>query len=389
MDIDFARYDDLVHRIYDAAMEPSHWPDTMEAIAQACEASRSVMFTPMHVPNQGGFAMDFNLPATVVERWASPAGLEDPYAAASLERGLFTDGTTMTGTELVPFEALVKTPFYRHTFQPMDVGQVCSSIVFDAVDAHKIPTVLLVYRPERDPLFDRMQVEILRRLNLHVSRALGVMFHLRDSAFQVAASHTALDRLAAGVVLLDAHGRVQFCNAAAEQHLREGRAVSLKGNAGGRGQLGLVARLHHSEAQFQKAVRDAVSPLASVPDHFSNALLLPDAEGKPSCVLHVAPLGQTSALAMGVEAPRAVLFLYDLAAASRVPPGLLSELFGLTPAEARAALQMLQGGTAEDMAQRLGVTPHTFKSQLKTVYAKSGTHRQADLLKMLLALSVA
>ncbi len=325
----------------------------------------------------------------MVERWASPTGLDDPYARASVERGLFTDGTTMMGTDLVPYEALVQTPFYQHTFQPMDVGQVCSSIVFDAVDAHKIPTVIVVYRSERDALFERLQVEILRRLNLHVSRALGVMFHLRDSAFQVAASHAALDRLASGVVLLDARGAVQFSNAAAQQHLRAQKAVRLNAGVGAGDRLTLAPRLHQNEGHFQKALREAVQPLAGVPDHFSNALLLPDADGKPGCVVHVAPLGQASALSVGVDAPRAIVFLYDLAAASRVPATLLSELFGLTPAEARAALQMLQGGTAEDMAQRLGVTPHTFKSQLKTVYAKSGTHRQADLLKMLLALSAA
>ncbi len=391
MAIDFSRYDDLVHRIYDAALEPAHWPSAMKAIAQACEASHSLVFTPLHRPAQGGFAIDFNLPAEMVECWASPAGLGDPYERACIERGLFADGVTMMGVDLVPYEEMVKTPFYKRVFKRMDVGQLCFSIVFDAVDAHKIPTVMSVHRSERSPLFEQQQVEILRRLNLHVSRALGVMFHLRDDAFQVAASHAALERLASGVLLLDGRGAVQFCNAAALQHLGQQNAVVLKaGVAVGLGdRLTLVPCLHQHEDSFQKALRDAVQPLAGVPDHFSNALVLPDADGKPACVVHVAPLGQASALSVGVETPRAIVFLYDLAAASRVSPTLLSELFGLTPAEARAALQMLQGGTAEDMAQRLGVTPHTFKSQLKTVYAKSGTHRQADLLKMLLALSAA
>jgi DNA-binding CsgD family transcriptional regulator len=126
-----------------------------------------------------------------------------------------------------------------------------------------------------------------------------------------------------------------------------------------------------------------------MPGHFSNALLLPDADGKPICVLHAAPLGQASALAVGSAAPKAIVFLYDLAAAAQVPPAMLCKLFDFTPAETRAAQQMLQGGSAEAMAQRLGVTVNTFKSQLKAAYAKSGTHRQADFLKLLLALAVA
>lgn len=83
------------------------------------------------------------------------------------------------------------------------------------------------------------------------------------------------------------------------------------------------------------------------------------------------------------------MFLYDLTAAARVSPATLCKLFGLTHAEARVAQHMLQGGSAESMAQRQGITVNTLKSHLKAAYAKSGTYRQADFLKLLLALTVA
>jgi DNA-binding CsgD family transcriptional regulator len=38
------------------------------------------------------------------------------------------------------------------------------------------------------------------------------------------------------------------------------------------------------------------------------------------------------------------------------------------------------------MAGRVGVAVTTFKTQLQNVYAKTNTHRQADLLKLFLAL---
>ena len=124
--------------------------------------------------------------------------------------------------------------------------------------------------------------------------------------------------------------------------------------------------------------------------HFTQALLLPDADGRPSYVVHVAPLGRNTADSAfplpGDSAPCAVVFMYDLAAVS-VTTDTLSKIFDLTPAEGRAALQLLQGGTADTMAQRLGVSAATFKSQLQAAYNKSQTHRQVDLLKLLLSLS--
>jgi DNA-binding CsgD family transcriptional regulator len=390
MPTDFARYDDLVHRIYDAALEPSQWPDALAGIAKACGGNRSAVFTPLHDPGRGGLALAHNLPPIVVERWAHKSRQDDPYAQVAFSKGLFLDGAAWSGDTLVSHADLVRTAFYRDLFEPMDVAHVCAGVVFDGVDAHKVPTAMTVYRSERDAAFDPPQVDVLRRLVLHVSRALGVMFHLRDSQFQVAATQAALDRLSAGVVLLAGHGGVQFCNSAALRQLQAADTVLLRAGGPPQGdRLVLAPRLHGQEADFQQALRAALSPLAGTPGHFSNALLLPDAAGKPICVLHIAPLGRASALAVGSAAPQAIVFLYDLAAAAKVPPAMLSALFDFTPAEARAAQQMLQGGSAEAMAQRLGVTVNTFKSQLKAAYAKSGTHRQADFLKLLLALAVA
>ena len=46
MALDMAGYDELVHRIYDAALEPTHWPRALQGIADACGGARSAMFTP-------------------------------------------------------------------------------------------------------------------------------------------------------------------------------------------------------------------------------------------------------------------------------------------------------------------------------------------------------
>jgi DNA-binding CsgD family transcriptional regulator len=40
------------------------------------------------------------------------------------------------------------------------------------------------------------------------------------------------------------------------------------------------------------------------------------------------------------------------------------------------------------MAERVGIAVNTFNTHLKNVFGKTNTHRQADLLKLLLALAV-
>ena len=94
--------------------------------------------------------------------------------------------------------------------------------------------------------------------------------------------------------------------------------------------------------------------------------------------------GQSFGTADGARPSRAIVFLYRLESVAQVRSELLCELFSLTPAEARAALQLLHGGGVTEMAERLGVSVNTFKTQLRVACEKTHTHRQADLLKLLL-----
>ena len=388
MESDLAAYDDLVHHIYDAALEPAHWTDVVGRIAHACGGSRSLLFTPLHGPAQGGFAFPNNIPQANLEKWASSIVSDDPIALAASASGLLVEGNTFSGRELVSDEHLKLSRLYRELWVPLDIAHVCSGIVFGGTDARTLPAAVSVYRRSCDSPFAAKDLNLLRRLMAHMSRSLGVMFHLRDSQLQVASSLAALDRFSAGVVLLDDAGGVQFANAAAQRAFRRADPVTMASHAAGAPHLRLAARLRSFEADLKRRLAAALAPLQEPEgDHFSEAIVLPDAQGKPLCVLHVAPLGRANTLAAGGAQPRAIVFLYDLAAAASVPTTQLCDLFGLTPAEVRAALQVLQGGSGDDMAARLDVSVNTFKSQLKAAYAKSNTHRQADLLKLLLALA--
>ena len=393
MEVDLARYDDLLHRIYASALDPSAWAPTLSAIADAFDARRAVLFTFMHGPDRDGFCVTHNLPQEQLEAWAEVSQAEDPYVQALLHRGLLIDGAAYEGSEMVPRDQLVRSRMYRDLWVPLDIDQLCVGIVFDGSDAHKLPTVMTVYRGARDRAFDAAEVDLLRRLLVHMSRALGVMFLLRGAEQQVASTRSALDRLASGVVLLDRHGGVQFANAAARSLLQRADMVRLVSH--GRSQpdrqpdrLAPVSRRPAIVAAFRRAVASAIAAPQDDADaeHFSQALVLPDEDGKPACVMHAAPLGPAPGLSAGGAQARAIVFFRDLNSGTAVDPAVLRQLFGMTAAEARAAWQLLEGGSAEEMAGRLGVSINTFKTQLKAAYAKSHTRRQADLLKLMLSL---
>lgn len=81
---------------------------------------------------------------------------------------------------------------------------------------------------------------------------------------------------------------------------------------------------------------------------------------------------------------RAIVFISDPERKARPNSDILRAVFGLTPAECRVAL--LDGKSPREIAELLALSPNTVKSQVSTIYAKTGTFRHAQLVRLLLRL---
>jgi DNA-binding CsgD family transcriptional regulator len=79
---------------------------------------------------------------------------------------------------------------------------------------------------------------------------------------------------------------------------------------------------------------------------------------------------------------RALVFLTDLAKPPLAMPDRVAAILGLTSAEGRLVAQLVEGRELADAAERLGISVHTARSQLKSVFAKTDTHRQAELVAL-------
>jgi DNA-binding CsgD family transcriptional regulator len=79
----------------------------------------------------------------------------------------------------------------------------------------------------------------------------------------------------------------------------------------------------------------------------------------------------------------AILIFLPMGFRSRPLPSLLSQIFGLTPAEARLASELAAGNTLTKSAEALHISWETARTQLKAVFAKTKTHRQGELVALL------
>jgi DNA-binding CsgD family transcriptional regulator len=102
----------------------------------------------------------------------------------------------------------------------------------------------------------------------------------------------------------------------------------------------------------------------------------------------VAPIAGVKAKLFASREPAAMVIIQD----PRRPPVpialALSDLYGLTPAEAGLAAKLSTGATLDEIAQHRNVKISTLRTQLSVVLAKTGTTRQAQLLSLLAKLQI-
>ena len=67
------------------------------------------------------------------------------------------------------------------------------------------------------------------------------------------------------------------------------------------------------------------------------------------------------------------------------PAARLRRIYGLTRMEAEVASRVVRGMDLSEIAETLGITIHTVRGHLKQLFAKTNTHRQAELVRLILA----
>ena len=98
-------------------------------------------------------------------------------------------------------------------------------------------------------------------------------------------------------------------------------------------------------------------------------------------VTPLAPRQQSGNITPGLPQPAALLLIHDPDRAVAMPAERLARVYGLTPAEAKLAAALASGSSLGTYADNARITIGTARWYLKQVLAKTGVHRQSELVR--------
>jgi DNA-binding CsgD family transcriptional regulator len=359
--------DDLIDRIYEAAVLPELWSDVLEATAElSCSANGAIFVLNEDAPIRGRFS---DASPESAERLKQVRPLFDAFVAGDSWK--ISPGVmkmyAMQPASFVHVEAHMTPEEIER--DPQRIAARTVGIGANLCTAIPLPTgelVTVVYqRWLRDPDYDQATIDRMNMIRPHLARS-GMMA-ARMRLEHVRATVSALEAVGLAAAVVAGSGRVLAANGLLER-------MSDVFVARARGGIALAHPGANSLFEAAIAQHRENRTVRSIP--------VPGTEGATPAVVHLLPLRRAG---RDIFSGGDVLITATPVSASGIVPSvsILAGLFDLTPAEARLAAALSGGRALKDAAAESGITFKSGRTYLERIFAKTGTHKQSELVALL------
>lgn len=341
-----------------AAIDPTQWDAAMEVAEKATESAGALLFDLKgHFPR----IPHSQAAAEALESYVEGGWIhrDERYRLLPFlsRRGVTTD------LDLFTADDIAKHPYYQEFLSPLGLRWYAAVKVAAGDAFWCISLQRSIKRGPFSPVEIAELEELSRNLGASVAIARALGFARAEAGFE------AFGASGRAAVMLDGYGKVLLVNPAAERLL--GRSLQVRCGR-------LVSWQREATDALERSLRELLwvrAPSATMPP-----VALPRIEGRP-LIAYATRLGAVSPNAL---APcQAVVVILDPDADPQPPDSVLRAAFGLTAAEAGLARRISSGEKLESIADELGIRYETARNHLKAVFAKTQTHRQAELVAVL------
>jgi DNA-binding CsgD family transcriptional regulator len=368
---------DLIGTIYEAALDSRRWDTFLQGFSSMLRSQAAIIW-----------AHDFSDRSAEVEGAAGVISTVhgiDPVALGSFAEYysainvwtedplLHKSGRVVTSSSLYPDDQLKRSEYYNDWLRQQDFFYSSAAIV-EKHDDRSLNVTLL--RSESSGGYSEHETRLIAQLMPHLQAAFALHRRLYRLDALSQSSISVLEASPFGVVLFDEQVSVLHANTLARKLAQDTGLLHF--DTQDRVRAGYAAQDKCLQRHLYHAVRtgDGLAGGAS-----GTAMRLQGLDGG-GLDITIAPL-PSWASPFG-ERSAAALFISDPQATIGSLAKMLTELYRMTPAEARLTEALVNGLTPQDYADRQQLSLHTVRAQFKAAAAKAGTSRQSDLVRVVL-----
>lgn len=365
----------LIADLYGTLSESTNWHEVLGRISAATGCPTVTLDIFSHFPQEIMFSAVYDMDREVDATYIMHYSQTDPKVSRAAQLGV---RGTWHDRELLTLDEVRTSAVYQELWFPTGLVDQLHSFAGIGREAG----VVLSYMGNNDGMgFDQEVVNFCNILLPHVERVARTQLRLTTIDIMQTTAAYALDSLAIGVILIGLDGCILHVNKIAETFFsaNDGLVASSSG----------IKALHHDQEDILlRMVGDAIA--ISRGDKIAmdtDTAYVKRPSGKRPYTVRVTPV-TLKARFIGQLSPGALVFVIDPERELNMREECFVGIYGLTRAEARLAVCLGSGLQLAEAAVRLGVRVGTARNQLKSIFQKTETHSQAELIALLLKMNV-
>lgn len=353
-------FESLVDDIYEAAADPDCWPRIMHDIGKGVDAAGGAL-----IARRADAWLGWRCSGALekgADAFFSSGGLQRSQVLGRLLA--FNRAGFVADQEGFSEEEYAEEPVIKEWCAPNGIHH-CSATAVPMLNGDLV--MFQVKRRKGESPFGRAELDRLDALRPHLARAglLAARWRLE----RLRSATEALATLGIPAAILDVEGRVLAANGLIED--LSSHHVWLPRN-----------RIALIEPAADKLLRGAIADLGNPAAASVRSFPSKGTGGRP-VVMHLIPVTGNARDLFG--GGLGVLTITHFTRPAVLDAALVQSLFDLTPTEARVAGGLAEGLTLDQIAERHKVKLSTVRSQVSSVFAKTGANRQSQIVALLAA----
>lgn len=354
----------LVGMIYDAALDESKWTPFLERFAAALGGSSALIRDVNLQTHKAGFVASTGYDPAWQAAYCNHYVKID-YLSTGLAQ--FNAGAIKTSDQVFQLSKQCKTEYYNDYSLPQDKPHAIGTFL---VKSGNETLMFAAQRGKHAGAFGEEQAQLMHILAPHVKRAAQIHRQIHTVTTEKEHAHTVLDQIRMGVILTNHSASPLYLNRAAELMMTQDVGLGFVHNK-------LASYSPAETAQLHKLIADTSLGIGgdmriSMPNKtdFLHCVVTPVS---PEMAFMLDPANSSDCAALFLSRPGSL----------QLSPKRLVTLYKITPAEARLAARLAALRTLEEASDDLGISISTARTQLKSVFNKTGTSSQSELLMLL------
>lgn len=375
-----AAYDELIATLYRGPLESQPWASALPALRELidCHVVSLVLRPPAE--DDRGVILNSVRPRSKDTRPGELDGPPDWEVTAYREQFFSLDpfvnlppDRVVALEDILSDEELVASDYYEHYLESAGLFRILG---LDTVEPGGMLARLRFSRRRNEPRFSADERNLLARIAPHLRLSIQLYATLNRTVSERNLYAGAVEQLAVATIVLDEQGRILSTNTIARALLDEGNGLSVRGQH-------LVIDNRDKNRELQTALETIIKAQHRGETSVVRALRVPRSGGHSQLGLVLRPV-PVPEWGEGQSSPCVAVFISDPELNETASQGTLGQLFDLTPAEANLAILLSRGLSLAEVSEAQNISPHTARAQLKSIFAKTGVSRQAELVRLVL-----